>query len=392
MKNLIVMAVIFMSATVLYADVPHLLNYQGRLTNAGGMPLVGTYSVIFAIYGAPTGGFPQWQETHSVTTDNQGLFTVTLGLINTTLDDFMYSSSRYLGITVGVDPELAPRTQLVSCPYALRVETISGARGGQITGYTSVISGGGSGTAFDVVSYNPTAALTNVGMRGYADNSTIQNIGVHGIAYDANGTSNSAAIYGEGRSHLGGSIWAGYFDGWVSVTGVFYAGAKFFKIDDPTDPANSTLQHACVESNEFKNVYDGVVITDVQGNATIILPNWFESLNKDFRYQLTVIGEFAQAIIRRKIMSGRFIIQTDKPNVEVSWQVTGVRKDPYALAHPVEVQKEKPQGMRGKYLHPTEYGVDEKFGVDYATRQQSADLDKQSTVQVESSDTDASQK
>lgn len=38
----------------------------------------------------------------------------------------------------------------------------------------------------------------------------------------------------------------------------------------------------------MKNIYDGVVTTDAQGRATVQLPDWFEALNTEFRYQLTV--------------------------------------------------------------------------------------------------------
>lgn len=50
----------------------------------------------------------------------------------------------------------------------------------------------------------------------------------------------------------------------------------------------------------------------------------------DFRYQLTCLGQFAQAIIIEKVKNNQFKIQTDKPNTEVSWQITGVRNDAYA--------------------------------------------------------------
>jgi hypothetical protein len=73
------------------------------------------------------------------------------------------------------------------------------------------------------------------------------------------------------------------------------------------------------------NVYNGNIRTDRHGLATVTLPDYFEALNGDFRYQLTVIGQFAQAIVARKIASNHFVIRTSKPNVEVSWQVTGIR-------------------------------------------------------------------
>lgn len=68
-------------------------------------------------------------------------------------------------------------------------------------------------------------------------------------------------------------MWGGYIDGWTKVTTNFYAAAKFFQIDDPTDPPNATFQHACVESDEYKNVYEGVITLDDQGKATVAMPD-----------------------------------------------------------------------------------------------------------------------
>lgn len=78
------------------------------------------------------------------------------------------------------------------------------------------------------------------------------------------------------------------------------------------------------------NVYNGNIETDDEGFATVELPGYFEALNIEFRYQLTVMGQFAQAIVKEKVLDNRFVIQTDKPNVEVSWQITGIRNDEFA--------------------------------------------------------------
>ncbi|MDQ3930271.1 MAG: hypothetical protein M3328_14130, partial [Chloroflexota bacterium] len=90
---------------------------------------------------------------------------------------------------------------------------------------------------------------------------------------------------------------------------------------------------------------------------TVTLPAYVEALNKDFRYQLTVIGTFAQAIVSTEIQKNSFTIKTDKPNVKVSWQVTGVRKDPYAEKNKIEVEQAKPAQERGYYRHPEVYGL-----------------------------------
>jgi len=149
----------------------------------------------------------------------------------------------------------------------------------------------------------------------------------------------------------------GYYAGNLDVTGAITAGTKDFKIDHPLDPANKYLVHASVESSEMMNIYTGNATTDGEGVATVQLPEWFEALNRDFRYQLTVMGQFAQAIVAEKVANHQFSIKTDKPNVEVSWQVTGVRQDAFAKAHPLRVEEEKAAADRGHYLHPELFGA-----------------------------------
>jgi hypothetical protein len=79
------------------------------------------------------------------------------------------------------------------------------------------------------------------------------------------------------------------------------------------------------------------------------------------------VGQFAQAIVAEEITkkngSNQFVIQTDKPNVQVSWQVTGVRDDPYARQHRIEPVQEKPSSLKGRYLHPELYGQPAERGM-----------------------------
>ena len=161
------------------------------------------------------------------------------------------------------------------------------------------------------------------------------------------------------------SGYAGSFNGRVAVIGTLSKGGGSFKIDHPLDPANKYLYHSFVESPDMMNIYNGNVTTDADGFATVTMPDWFEALNQDFRYQLTVIGQFAQAIVAEEIDGNQFRIQTDKPLVRVSWQVTGIRQDAYANAHRIPVEEDKPADEQGLYLHPTELGEPAELGLDY---------------------------
>jgi trimeric autotransporter adhesin len=191
--------------------------------------------------------------------------------------------------------------------------------------------------------------------------------GVHGVIgnhsngnYGHLGTSWDGVV---GRSDVSGgySIWgvqgenatfAGRFTGNVSVTGTLSKGGGSFEIDHPLDPENKILRHSFIESPDMMNVYNGNVETDAQGRAEVKLPDYFEALNDSFRYQLTVIGTFAQAIIGEEIRDNRFLILTDQPGVKVSWQVTGIRRDAWANENRIVVEEYKEEAQRGYYLHP----------------------------------------
>lgn len=105
------------------AQVPSLVSYQGRLDDSAGDPVAdGSYSVVFTVYDAGSGGNVLWSETQSVTTVN-GLFSVLLGSVNPVVDSAFAGATTYLGIQVGVDPEMTPRTQISSAPYAIHAGT-----------------------------------------------------------------------------------------------------------------------------------------------------------------------------------------------------------------------------------------------------------------------------
>jgi hypothetical protein len=210
----------------------------------------------------------------------------------------------------------------------------------------------------------PTGDYYYYGAQGIVSGGSGTNYGVFGYAL---GTGTNYGVYGYAVDGL--ATYSGYFAGDAHVTGDFTcSGTKSFKIDHPLDPENKYLYHSCVESPDMMNVYNGNVVTDERGHATVELPEWFETLNRDFRYQLTVIGQFAQAIVAEEIHDNMFVILTDTPDVKVSWQVTGVRQDPWAEANRMLVEVDKPDHERGKFLYPEGYGVPNEFSVDYEAR------------------------
>lgn len=220
------------------------------------------------------------------------------------------------------------------------------------------------------------SSMTGPGLSGSSNGTN----GVQGYT----SSSGSSGVYGEnsstgygvaGRStgtgtgvlgvNTNASGYAGYFSGRVYVDGNITAATKNFKIDHPLDPLNKYLQHSCIESDVRMNIYKGRVTTDGKGYAWVQLPSYFEALNKNIEYHLTVIGQFAQAIVGEEVQGNRFLIRTDKPNVKVSWQVLGERQDAYARAHPLIVEEEKLGDERGKYLHPVEHGAPPEMGINF---------------------------
>lgn len=227
---------------------------------------------------------------------------------------------------------------------------------------------------------------TAAGVVGFGGNSAVQGLvspanggafaaGVKGLNQATNGTGIGVAgiHFGTGWGVYGTATapgFAGKFVGNVDVTGSLSKAGGSFKIDHPLDPENKFLYHSFVESPDMMNIYNGNVVTDASGYATVTLPDYFEFLNRDFRYQLTVIDEadegdvFTWVKVVQKVRDGSFVIRSAKGNVEVSWQVTGIRKDPWADAHRIPNSVDKPAAQKGKYLHPVEYGKAASSGID----------------------------
>src|SRR5215204_2172761 len=209
--------------------------------------------------------------------------------------------------------------------------------------------------------------------------------GVLGGSHDGFGvvgmSGNWAGLYGNSSYD-----YAAVLNGKVKITGNLEKAGGSFKIDHPLDPANKYLCHSFVESPDMKNVYDGVVVLYRKGKAEIDLPDWFSALNKDFRYQLTAIGapgpnlyiaeEISEATTtitkssnnsssNNNNNNSHFKIAGGTSGMKVSWQVTGIRKDPWANANRIQVEEDKPDKERGYYLHPDVYGQPEENGISH---------------------------
>jgi hypothetical protein len=159
-KSLSILVLAAFAVPLTYAQAPSILSFQGRLTDSGGTPVdTSAVRMNFKLY---RNGSPIWQETHLLVPVVGGEFNILLGE-SSRLDTLAFRYPFDLGITIGDDPEIAPRTPLVAAPYALAlpgfhtfvvdessgvesVNIVGGSRfnhvGPDVTGAT--ISGGGS--------------------------------------------------------------------------------------------------------------------------------------------------------------------------------------------------------------------------------------------------------
>jgi hypothetical protein len=205
---------------------------------------------------------------------------------------------------------------------------------------------------------NPTANMGYMGVRGSVFGGSGTN---YGVAGSATGAGTNLGVYGYAT---GGALnLAGYFDGDILVSGNITKSASTLAIDHPTDPDNEFLQQAEVVSDNLKAVYDGIVTLGADGAAIVQLPDYIESFCGDFRYQLTCVGGYAPVYVSSKIEGSKFAIAGGTSGLEVSWQITGLRKDKYAQANPLEVEKKKSPSEQGKYMHPQLYGYGAERGL-----------------------------
>lgn len=409
--------------------------YQGYLAESGA-PADGQYDFDFRLFDALTGGAPIGpivvRPNEAV---SNGTFTVALdfGTLNGTAGWLEIKVRRVGGPSFIL---LTPRQRLTPAPYAMTLSPgaiINGTsgRGGQIltvsnastepssfairgvsagqngaAGLLGIASGPGSRGVFGsnlgssgVGVYGEKTGSGGAGVFGtnpgnggrgvlgttsgtgavsvYGESSGANSTGVDGRSFGVDGfgvVAFSAGTNGTGLFAASDDGLAGRFQGNVNITGSLSKGGGSFKIDHPLDPANKYLYHSFVESPDMMNIYNGNVVLDAKGEATVTLPDWFDALNKEYRYQLTAIGAPGPNLyISKKVENNRFSMAGGTAGMEVSWQVTGIRKDAYAEKNRIPVEEAKEGDEKGKYLYPEEHGQPESKGVEYERLQQMRD-------------------
>ena len=240
-----------------------------------------------------------------------------------------------------------------------------------------VVGEAAAATGFTMGVYAQSASTSGRAVYGLATATTGMNYGVEGGSFSASGR----GVYGE-AADTGATSTPYGVRGFCSTATLGFAvfalgdmsasGVKPFRIDHPTDPANKYLLHYSSESPFPQNFYNGNVTTDANGFAWVELPEYFAEINTNSKYQLTVIGKsFAQAIVSEEISENRFQIQTNQPNVKVSWRVEADRNDLRIAANRPTDEREKTGLEKGKYQHPEYYNLPKEMGMDYCPGRES---------------------
>ena len=257
------------------------------------------------------------------------------------------------------------------------VSATGGGGNGGSGGAAVSATGGGSisalaGAGVVATGGNSVSGQGGGGVGGFGGSSLSGNggVGMRAVGGTGTGAGSSAgtgitAVAGSGADGASNGL-AGLFEGDVEVNGNLTKASGSFKIDHPLDPENKYLYHSFVESPDMKNIYDGLIRLDANGEATVAMPEWFSALNRDFRYFLTAIGAPMPGLyIAEELQDNRFRVAGGQPGMKVSWQVTGVRQDAYANKNRIKVEEEKTERERGSYLHPEAFNQPEERGVEW---------------------------
>jgi hypothetical protein len=212
------------------------------------------------------------------------------------------------------------------------------------------ISYSNAGTAVHAIAEANTGVT--YGVRAYTDSNAANAVGVFGQAL------RSGANFGVYGQAAGASSFGVYANGRLGASGT-----KSFMIDHPLDPENKVLYHYSMESPEVLNVYSGIAPLDESGEAWILLPDYFSSINIDPRYMLTSVGSPAPMLhIAAEVEGNRFKVAGGTPNGKVSWEIKAKRNDRFVEVYGAPVERLKGDGEKGTYLRPELFGQPETKG------------------------------
>ena len=113
------------SLTSVHAEVPKLINFEGKLTEKDGTPISGSKTITFRIYDSETGAIPSWVETREVVLDN-GFYSILLGSVNPFPSSMKFDTKYWLSVQVSGEDEMSPRYEIGAVPYAINADMVDG--------------------------------------------------------------------------------------------------------------------------------------------------------------------------------------------------------------------------------------------------------------------------
>ncbi len=278
--------------------------YQGKLNQAG-IPAQGSYDFHFGFYSSLEGGSLIEDIYCPAISVESGLFTVGLSLKPESDISNLYLETRVGPAGSESNTILSPRQKVAPVPLAKYAGQIKAPL--KLSGQASLENQ----TILTVIGSNAQYAITAT-------------------------STNMPAILASSTG-----AYAAEFIGSIHVTGsVVTPGNPAIQVPHPLDPQGKTLNLAAPAADEMLAIRNGNITLDEKGEASVPISAWFEAGTTDFRYTLTPIGSAAPGLyVSREVSGGSFGIAGGVPGMKVSWQVTGVRTDAYAEAHPLTVEQ-----------------------------------------------------
>lgn len=204
---LLVLAVFVFTSSSL-ADIPKVINYQGKVTDSGGTPVPdGNYQMRFRVMDAPAGGTTLWDSGFQTVPVSGGVFNVLLGESPQPALDIEFAEDYWLLVTFEGTNQ-TPRQQFASAGYAYMASGL--VPGTQVSGAVT------SGNFAAIYCYNTATSGTNYGV--YGRSSSTSGRGVYGYASATSGT--NYGIHGRSNSTSGMGVY-----GFATATsGITYGG------------------------------------------------------------------------------------------------------------------------------------------------------------------------